>query len=57
VFAVLGGLLGLFLAALGSWLGKKQLAQGRPKAQQAINISNIAFLIALVFTMIYWVIW
>jgi hypothetical protein len=48
VFAFLGGLLGMILALVAGWLAKKQAAQGLAKTQQAIQISNLAFIIALV---------
>jgi hypothetical protein len=52
-FALLGGLLGMFLAIFAGWLAKKQMAQGLAKAQQAAQIANFAFLVALViFTIV-----
>jgi hypothetical protein len=48
IFAFLGGLLGMILALIAGWLAKKQAAQGLAKTQQAIQISNLAFIIALV---------
>jgi hypothetical protein len=48
VFAFLGGLLGMILALVAGWLAKKQAAQGYAKTQQAIQISNLAFIIAMV---------
>jgi hypothetical protein len=57
VFAFLGGILGMVLAALAGWLAKKQAAQGLAKTAQATMIANLAFLIATVVFLIVMATW
>ena len=52
IFAFLGGLLGMVLAAIALWLAKKQAGQGKIKTEQAKMIANAAFLIAFIVFMV-----
>ena len=57
VFAILGGILGMFLAVLAGWMAKKQQDQGLARAQQAANIANLAFLVATVVFLVLISMW
>lgn len=47
IFAFLGGIVGMILAAVAGWLAKKQAARGLAKAQLAKKIANLAFVISI----------